>query len=205
MVREKFYQMTFTRPLCNVKLILASSSPRRAHILRQIGIPFTAIPGNVCEFITENLSAEEIVREFARLKVESVRSSIHDGIILGADTIVTLGRNILGKPKSNSDALRMLRLLNGKRHQVLTALYLYDVQRKIRTQGIEKTWVTFRKLKEREMKWYLDTGESFDKAGSYGIQGHGSLLIKAIEGCYYNVVGLPIGLFLNLLEFFIDE
>ena len=191
--------------LCEVSLVLASASPRRAQILNQIGIPHSVVPGNIREFMKEHLTPEETVRELARRKVESVRPFVVNGLVLGADTIVAAGGEILGKPNDLQDALRMLRLLNGKRHRVLTALCLSDRSGDRRRIGVETTTVTFRKLTEREITWYLDTGESLDKAGAYGIQGHGALLIESVDGCYYNVVGLPVGMFMDMLKLFCDD
>ena len=191
--------------LCEVSLALASASPRRTQILSRIGIPHSVMPGNIRESLAQGLTPEETVKELARRKVESVRSSVVQELVLGADTIVVAGGEILGKPVDVQDALRMLNILNGKRHRVLTALCLSDRSGDGQRVGVETTTVTFRKLTGREILWYLDTGESLDKAGAYGIQGHGALLIESIDGCYYNVVGLPVGMFMDMLKSFRDD
>jgi septum formation protein len=164
-----------------------------------IGVRFALVPGCIDERLRAESTPEETALRLAKAKAESVLSSLNKGIVIGADTLVDLDGMVLGKPENRNDASRMLNLLNGRRHRVLTALCLLDVKSGERRQGIEKTWVTFRQLGKDEIAWYLQTGEPYDKAGGYAIQGHGALLVGKIEGCYYNVVGLPVGLFLNMI------
>lgn len=170
-------------------LILASSSPRRKELLQYLQLPFRTIPTNADETIDPNLTAEEAVEVLAERK--AMAAAGHKGhCIIGSDTVVVIAGKILGKPLDRDDARKMLRLLSGKTHSVYTGVALVqDGDRKVFS---EKTDVTFWELSDEEIEAYLETGEPFDKAGSYGIQGHGSLLVKKIAGDYYTVVGLPI-------------
>ncbi|AYV67339.1 MULTISPECIES: Maf family protein [Niallia] len=171
-------------------LILASSSPRRKELLEELQIPFVISSSNVDESFDPSLSPNEIVMELARRKVEAIYADEQYPYILGADTIVYLNGAILGKPASHGEAFRMLRELSGKTHSVYTGVAI--MANGICSTFYEKTDVLFWELTDEEIHDYLDTGEPFDKAGAYGIQGVGRTLVKEIKGDYFTVVGLPI-------------
>ncbi|MGE7601041.1 Maf family protein [Peribacillus sp. NPDC097675] len=171
-------------------LILASSSPRRKELLQFLQIPFESMNSNVDEDIEENMQAEDAVQELAVRKAEAIASRYPDSWVIGSDTVVVLEGEILGKPANHADGKRMLEMLSGKTHEVYTGVaILFGEHRRI---FAVKTEVTFWELSESDIERYLDSGEPFDKAGSYGIQGLGSLLVKQINGDYFSVVGLPI-------------
>ena len=176
-------------------LILASASPRRRELLQQIGAVFTIECSNAPEIIDTSLPPEEMVQQLALQKASAVAAHRADGLVLGADTIVVNEGALLGKPASTDEAAAMLRSLSGKWHQVMTAVALVDASgQREPWVSVEKTGVKFRSLNERDIAAYVATGESMDKAGAYGIQGYGALLVERIEGCYFNVVGLPLQL-----------
>jgi septum formation protein len=142
----------------------------------------------------------EHVLNLSRRKAEDVARRLNRGIVLGADTIVVVDGEILGKPRNPQEARRMLRLLAGRTHMVLTGLTLIDLSRQRSLSDSVVTVVRMRPLSRREIDWYVSTGEPMDKAGSYGIQGKGSILIERIEGCFYNVVGLPLAKLAQMLQ-----
>lgn len=185
-----------------LQLVLASASPRRRELLERLGIPFKVSVCKAEENIDRgNLTPEQLARELALLKAKDVARTLEDGLVIGADTIVVLDDEILGKPKSREEAGRMLHLLSGRSHQVITGLALVEAGGGRVQLTSEVTTVWFRRLDPGEVEWYLDTGEPMDKAGAYGIQGKGSILVDRIEGCYFNVVGLPLTrLYLMLKE-----
>ncbi len=178
---------------------LVSTSPRRAEILSAIGIPFHVIPpvGEIEE--TRSGDPEEITVANARAKAESIGRS-DEPVLLAGDTLVVAGGEVLGKPSGPEEARRMLRLLSGRRHRVVTGLYAVTGRGGRAAGTAENTDVWFRDLSDAEIEAYVATGESLDKAGAYGIQGIGSLLVSRIEGCYFNVVGLPLARVLRLLR-----
>ncbi len=171
-------------------LILASSSPRRKELLEELQISFVISSSNVDESFDPSLSPEEIVIDLAERKVEAIYLNNQHSFILGADTVVCLDGVILGKPTSREDASRMLSELSGKTHSVYTGVAI--MANGICSTFYEKTDVLFWELTDEEIHDYLDTGEPFDKAGAYGIQGVGRTLVKEIKGDYFTVVGLPI-------------
>ncbi len=171
-------------------LILASASPRRREILESAGILFNVRPADVDETPLENETPEGHVRRLAETKARSVWRE--GEVVLGADTTVAVDALLLGKPEGATDAARMLRALSGRRHRVLTGICFFDG--KTAETAVEETVVEFLPLSEDEIAGYIATGEPFDKAGAYGIQGAASKFISRIEGCYFNVVGLPISL-----------
>jgi septum formation protein len=179
-----------------VKLILASASPRRAEILCNAGFVFDVRPANVDETRLPDERAEDYVRrvanEKARVVAERVAKDGCEAISIGADTVVVLGNRILGKPASEEDARWMLRSLSGRTHEVFTGLVLVTTLDNRTVSHVEITKVTFVELSEREIERYLASGEPFDKAGAYGIQGIGGRYVSGIEGCYFNVMGLPL-------------
>lgn len=171
-------------------LILASSSPRRKELLEDLQIPFEVRTSNVEETFLESLSPEEVVMDLAKRKAQAVNLNKPTEFILGADTIVYSNKAILGKPSSREEAFQMIRRLSGTSHSVYTGVAIVaDGQC---STFFEKTDVLFWELTDEEINSYLDTGEPFDKAGAYGIQGVGRILVKEIHGDYFTVVGLPI-------------
>ncbi|MED1204794.1 Maf family protein [Heyndrickxia acidicola] len=180
------------------KLILASGSPRRKELLEKLQIPFQIKASNSDETISDRLSPEEAVVELATRKAMAVSRQHQDFAIIGADTIVVVDGEILGKPSDRDHAKNMLMKLSGRTHEVFTGVAI--IQNGQASTFYEKTDVAFWELSEAEVERYLDSGEPFDKAGSYGIQGLGSLFVKKINGDYYSVVGLPISKLQRLLR-----
>ena len=178
-----------------MKLILASASPRRHELLTQVGVSFVIEVSDVEEVLDDTLSPELQVQSLALQKAQAVAAQHKDGLVLGADTVVVDAGSLLGKPQNTEEAAEMLRSLSGKWHQVMTAVALVDANdTKHEWTSVEITNVKFRDLTEDDIAAYVATGESMDKAGAYGIQGYGALLVERIEGCYNNVVGLPLQL-----------
>ena len=183
-----------------MKVVLASSSPRRALLLKQIGLSFTVDPSNMDEKITAQLPPNEIVQVLARRKGTDVASRHDQSLIIAADTVVYLDNQILGKPSDKNEAREMLLSLSNLSHEVYSGVFVALTS----DQGVinqsfsfsERTKVTFSALTELEVDRYIETGSPFDKAGAYGIQDDlGSLFVKNIDGDYYNVVGFPINAF----------
>ncbi len=174
------------------KVILASRSPRRQMLLEMLGINFSCKPAEVDEIIFPAELPLEAVKRIARQKAEIVAETINEGIIIAADTIVVYEGEILGKPLDENDAFLKLSTLKGQSHNVITALCVKDVISGSYELEAEITRVYFRNMSEKEIWGYIATGEPMDKAGAYGIQGIGSIFVDRIEGCYFNVVGLPL-------------
>lgn len=180
-------------------LVLASASPRRAEILRTVGWPFEVAAASVDESLAAEESASAYVERLAHQKAEAVASSRLLGLVLGADTVVVVDDRILGKPRDEEDARRMLRLLRGRWHEVLTGVALARVESRSVVVAHERTRVRFAAMSEAEIGWYVATGEPMDKAGAYAVQGQAALFIEAIEGDYWNIVGLPVRLVYKLV------
>ncbi len=181
-------------------LILASASPRRRELLTQAGFAFSVQPADVMEDPRPNEDPIAYVTRLAREKAQAVYAQAGGaGVqVLGADTTVTLDNHLLGKPENAQDAARMLRVLSGRTHRVVTGVALVTAER---TQvAAEVTAVEFLTLSNQEIERYIATGEPMDKAGAYGIQGYAARWIPRIHGCYFNVVGLPISLVATLIE-----
>lgn len=174
------------------RLILASASPRRADLLSQIGLMFEIYPSNIPEITLNNTSAELVTQDLALQKARSVAERHTEGFVIGADTLVSLKGELLGKPKNMTHAQEMLTRLSGTCHEVVTGVALIDAKLDKEKTWVETTQVYFRKLCPAEIDAYIETGEATDKAGAYGIQGRGAAFVKRIEGCYFNVVGLPL-------------
>ena len=171
-------------------LVLASASPRRKELLEKTGLRFEIIVSDIEEKITKS-APDEMVKSLARQKAMAVYEKLApDRVVIGADTIVEAGGKVLGKPADADEAFKMLRMLSGKQHSVYTGVSV--ISGGIDISFAERTKVTFYELTDEEIKGYTATGEPLDKAGAYGIQGRGALLVKKIEGDYNNVVGLPI-------------
>jgi len=179
-----------------MKLILASSSPRRAEVLRNAGFVFQVRPADVDETRLAHEAAEDYVRRVAQAKAHAVADPARVAgerlVVIAADTIVLAEGQILGKPKDADDARRMLRLCSGKTHEVLTALCVINIPAAKEALHVEKTRVEFLNMSEEEIENYLQTGEPFGKAGAYGIQGIAGRFATRIAGCYFNVLGLPL-------------
>ena len=176
-----------------MKLILASASPRRAEILRDAGIAFTVLSSAVDETTMPEETPQDLVRRLALAKAELVAArAVGPAIVIAADTIVALEGAILGKPRTSDDARQMLEKLSGRTHSVMTGVALIRLPDAERREFIETTQVHFAALSRSEIGKYLASGEPFDKAGSYAIQGVGGRFIPRIDGCYFNIVGLPL-------------
>ena len=188
-----------------LQLVLASASPRRADLLSQIGLPFVVRPSDVVESLHEtgsDTSASAVTQRLALLKAVNVAACFDDAIIIGADTLVSLERVLLGKPIDAADAFEMLTRLSGTCHEVVTGVALVDARNGREVVWSETTQVYFREVSADEIKVYIATGEAADKAGAYGIQGRGAAFVRRIEGCYFNVVGLPLASFVEHLSNF---
>ncbi|MDQ3426193.1 MAG: Maf family protein [Gemmatimonadota bacterium] len=175
-------------------LTLASASPRRRQLLQMLGIPVRVVPANIAEIRRPFETAVDYVERLAREKALGVRGRL----VLGADTTVVVRDEVLEKPLDQADALRMLRKLQGRTHQVVTSVALSAGERL--HQATDVTNVTFRRLSDELLEAYVATGEPMDKAGAYGIQGYGAALVERIEGDFFSVMGLPVRLVLQLLE-----
>jgi septum formation protein len=173
-------------------IVLASGSPRRGEILTKAGIPFVReVPSSIDETPAAGELPRDYVVRLAREKAESIEAG-EGRIVLGADTTVVIEDTILGKPSSPSDAARMLRLLSGRSHEVITGVCLRSVRGQVADAAITRVW--FAALSDADIESYVASGEPMDKAGAYGIQGLASKFVERIEGCYFNVMGLPVAL-----------
>jgi nucleoside triphosphate pyrophosphatase len=176
-----------------MKLILASASTRRAEILRDAAIPFTVLSSAVDETPIPGESPHDLVQRLAGAKVElAAARAVGPAIVLAADTVVALDEHILGKPRSAEDARKMLRQLSGRTHSVVTGVALIRLPDGERNTFVESTLVHFAQISDEEIDRYIDSDEPFDKAGSYAIQGRAGRYIPRVEGCYFNIVGLPL-------------
>jgi septum formation protein len=180
-----------------MKYILASASPRRKELLKQIGIEYDVIVSDCDESYEENLQPYDVVKELAKRKAKAVYESLTDvteeTMIIAADTVVAHNGKILGKPKDRVDAKKMLSELSGDKHTVYTGVALLNAKTgEYKAAFYEKADVFFRKLTYKEIEAYINTGEPMDKAGAYGIQGKGAILVDKIEGDYFTIVGLPL-------------
>lgn len=193
--------MKFITLLCNLeekKVVLASQSPRRIELLRSVGLEFEIYPPHIEEKWRSGYSPVDYVRHNAGEKAHWVSGHVDYDLIIAADTIVTLEDRIFEKPAGHDQAEAMLRSLSDRTHEVITAICLMTPEEKIIDH--EVTRVSFYPLSDAEIRMYLNSDEPFDKAGAYGIQGFASLFIRKIEGCYFNVVGFPLGKFYQHLK-----
>jgi septum formation protein len=186
----------------NHDIILASKSPRRRYLLKQVGLEFSVIPSSFDENSVTMTTPEPYARILAENKARVVSEIYPDQWVIGADTIVLIDNEVLGKPGSTGEARGMLLRLSGKAHQVLTGYCVCCKSRNRFVSGTVTTDVHFKDLSAAEIEWYIQTGEPFDKAGSYAIQGLGTLIVKRINGSYTNVVGLPV---CEIVEILINE
>ncbi len=182
--------------LKDIKLILASGSPRRAELLRAAGIDFTVRFADLNEKLLPNELPRDYVVRLSREKAQAVAAN--GELVLGADTTVVILNEIAGKPADDKDARRMLKLLSGKWHEVLTGVSLVNGAKV--SSDVALTRVKFAKLRDEEIDWYVASGEAMDKAGAYGIQGYASRFVERIEGSYSNVVGLPVQMVYRMIE-----
>ena len=182
------------------RLILASASPRRRELLTQAGYTFEVKPAHLNEDLRPDEDPISYVVRLARDKAQAVFASVNDpdAIVLGADTTVTLDNHVLAKPEDAADAARMLRLLSGRTHRVITGVAVATAEGT--EVAAEVTGVQFLALSDEEIAAYIATGEPMDKAGAYGIQGRAAKWIPRVQGCYFNVVGLPLSLVATMLE-----
>ena len=176
-------------------VILASKSPRRENILKQIGIDFEIIPSNICEDANFNLGPRKFVQYWSKKKAKVVAKKNKDKIVIGADTIVYFNEKILGKPKDKEESYKMLNNLSGKTHKVFTGVSIVYEEKNILRTFSQMTKVAVREIPKNDILYYIDNYYTLDKAGSYGIQDWFSIWIKKIDGCYYNVMGLPLSKF----------
>jgi len=174
------------------KLILASTSPRRKRILEQVGFQFQVIASDFEENMTINKKPKELVKYFSFKKAEAVVKKLKKGIVIGADTIVVCLGEIMGKPKGEKDAKRMLKKISGRKISVITGFTIWDVEtnKKI-TRAVESS-LYIKRLTDQEISNYIETKEPLDKAGAFSVQGKGALIVKKTEGDYQTIVGLPI-------------
>ena len=170
---------------------MASASPRRIELLKQFHMPFDIIPSEIDEPVGVDDTPTQIVMGLALEKALDVSMSNKDALVIASDTVVFFNR-ILGKPKSREDARSMLKALSSQKHEVFTGIALVHVASNTKVVDFACTEVTFNELSDDEIESYLDTGEPFDKAGAYGIQGYGALLVNTINGDFFNVMGLPL-------------
>lgn len=183
------------------RVILASASPRRQELLRLVISDFDVVPSAFDESqVAENLAPADHVLYSSQMKARDVAERYPDSLVIAADTVVVIDGKILGKPADRSDAARMLRMLGGRTHEVYTGVTVRKGQTE--RSGSECTCVTFRELADEMVSRYVSSGEPLDKAGAYAIQGRGTVLVSSIEGCYFNVVGLPLFRLSVLLEDF---
>lgn len=183
-------------------IYLASKSPRRRKLLKQLGISFKSFTVDLHEEILDGEHPVQTVKRLAEHKSLLAVKKIKKGIVITADTIVVLNNEIIGKPKNRKDAFQILSKLSGKTHQVYTGFVVVNNVSKKKVTGYERTLVTFKRLSKKEIDDYINTGSPMDKAGAYGIQDDfGAVFVKQINGCYYNVVGLPLAkLYKSLME-----
>ena len=183
-----------------MKLILASSSPRRAAYLKELGIEFRKIAPDVDETLRRGESPRAYVRRLALEKASAVAERHPKSWVVGADTTVVLDNAVVGKPRDPADARKMLRRLSGRPHRVLSGIALVRAETSAAESAVSSTRVFIRPLSETEIRWYVATGEPLDKAGAYGAQGKGGLLVSRVEGSFSNVVGFPLEKFYELVN-----
>lgn len=185
------------------QLVLASSSPRRKELLAQFGVDFHIKTSEVDESIQPGTSPAQMVEELARRKASKVAELYFDALVIGADTVVVIDGQVLGKPQDENDAKEMLNRIQGKAHEVYSGISLVykkkgNVEQILSRHRVTKVWM--RKMTPEKIDWYINTKEPLDKAGAYGIQGVGSCLVDKIEGCYFNVVGMSLSLLDQMME-----
>lgn len=186
------------------KIVLASGSPRRKELFAQLDIIPIVWSSDITEKSSTIEKPESVAMSLALQKALVASELFSDSLVIAADTIVVLDGSIMGKPKSEEDAYEMLKALSGRSHEVITGLAIIDSSSGSKVVDYEKTIVTFRNLENERINSYISSGEVLDKAGAYGIQGKGALLVEKLEGCYFNVVGLPLTKLEICLERYFD-
>ncbi|KEQ22592.1 Maf family protein [Paenibacillus tyrfis] len=183
-------------------LVLASSSPRRQELIQMLGLPFEIVTNDVDETVSNDLSPKQIVEELSLRKAKASTARITDShlIVIGSDTIVVYSEEVLGKPKDQEDAFRMLKLIEGKTHQVYTGITCIDVGESRVITRSRVTDVRMKALSDEQIRAYIATGEPMDKAGAYAVQGIGSTIVESINGDHFNVVGMSLSLLSEMLE-----
>ncbi len=182
------------------KIILASASPRRKDLLEMLGISFTIHPSTLDEEIDPNYLPSQVVEQLALMKAKDISYHYQEGIVIGADTIVVLDNQILGKPRDEAEAFQMLKKIQGKEHQVFSGVAVIDTKTGKTLASHEMTKVVMAPLTDTDIDAYIGTKEPLDKAGAYGIQGIGAIFIEKMVGDYFNVVGLPLFLLHSMLK-----
>jgi septum formation protein len=202
---ELFSMMTWQQPVRQV--LLASGSPRRKELLDRMGISFEVIHGAAIDesAFLDMADLDGSLQRLALAKGAQPAGQTPEALVLSADTIVVCDNRVLGKPAGRTDARDMLRMLSGRSHRVLSSVALVCRENGFCRAITETTVVFFRKLTDGEIDWYLDTNEAFDKAGAYGIQGSAMIFVDKIDGCFYNVVGLPVSGTIGLFKAFDDR
>ncbi len=188
-----------------LNFILASSSNRRIELLRSLDLNFKIIPSKIKENNNIIDSPEKIAEINSYNKAYSISQKYKDRLVAGFDTIVVIKNKILGKPKDRDDAYKMLKMLSGNKHLVITGFSIVNLEKEIKITKSVSTEVWFKNLDSDEINWYLSTEEPYDKAGAYAIQGKGAFMVKKINGSYTNVVGLPLTEFIETLKGLIDD
>ncbi len=182
------------------RIYLASTSPRRVELLRSLGLEFSVLPVEVPESYATDESPRRYVQRMARQKAMQGAEGLTEGLVIAADTVVVIDDTVLGKPQTRDDAARMLGLLQGRVHRVISGVALYCAQTRRCLTDAEETEVKFAAMTDQEVQWYISTGEPLDKAGAYGVQGKGAVFIEWVRGSYSNVVGLPLRLLYLLAQ-----
>lgn len=181
--------------------ILASASPRRQELFRLLELNFRVQPSDLEEIHDESLSPEDLVKSLSLQKAQNIANKISENLaVVGADTIVYLENKVLGKPENETEAKKMLRSLSGKTHKVFTGFTILHKADQIEVSEAVATEVKFKELSDLEIDSYIKTKEPMDKAGAYGIQGFGSILVEKVNGCYFNVMGFPLNRFYEVLK-----
>jgi septum formation protein len=187
------------------KIILASTSPRRRELAKAMGLDFEVVPSSYEEDMTMKLKPQKLVMTLAYGKAVDVAKKYKEGIVIGIDTVVVYKNKVLGKPKTKEKSYSMLKMLSNKTHEVYSGLAVIDCATKKTIKDFEVTKVYFNKLTEKEIKSYIRTGQSLDKAGAYGVQDLSCIFVKRIDGCYFNIMGFPIfKLYSKLQKFGVD-
>jgi septum formation protein len=176
----------------NPFLVLASASPRRNELLRQLGVAFRVVPGSAVEIVSRELTPAELCQINAYRKARAVAKHYLDAVVLGADTVVCLGRNVFGKPADLNEAFAMMSMLQGQTHEVVTGVCLMHLREHRQRAFAVSTTVRFRPLRTSDIRRYFELVNPFDKAGAYGIQEQGEMIVDAVEGSLSNVIGLPL-------------
>lgn len=184
------------------RIVLASRSSARERLLRQIGIRFKVMPSRIPEDSTMFLASEKQIKNLALAKARCVASRIKNGIVIGADTVIIHRRKVIGKPRNRKEARKILNRLSGSTHRIVTGIAVVDAATRKEATACVKTSVKMKRLSSQNIEAYLATGEPLGKAGAYAVQGKGAILIERINGCYYNVVGLPLPKLADMLKKF---